>query len=143
MSSQPYEQWLDTLFIQLNQVQNPSKSAQSKLNLPRPVTGRMGSKVTKWDNFNIMCTRIQRDPQHVSEYIAAELCTTTSLTEKNELKIQYRLIPDKACTIFSKYMNEWVRCKVCKSLHTTLTRSLVGRYFVIHCESCLSDNSHE
>jgi translation initiation factor 2 subunit 2 len=136
-----YEQWLAALYSQLNQVRQPHKSAQTKINVPRPVTGRIGSKITKWDNFQEMCARIHRDPQNVADYISKELCTTISLTDKEELKIRYRLGPDKACAIFSKYMNEWVRCTGCKSLHTTLSKNPVGRYYVIHCESCLSDTN--
>lgn len=136
-----YNVWLNQLYDELA-IDTTTKNAQEKLNLPRAVTGRMGSKITKWDNFNVMCVKIQRDPQHVADYISTELCTTVSLTDKKELKIQYRLVPDKACAIFSKYMNEWVRCAVCKSLHTTLQKSTIGRFYIIHCESCLSDNSH-
>lgn len=141
MSVVSYEQWLTNLYVQINEVQTLSKPVKSKLNLPRPVTGRVGGKISIWTNFNLMCDKIQREPQQVADYIAEELCTTVSLTEKKELKIQYRLGSEKACQIFSKYMNAWVRCQTCQSLHTTLSRHAIGRYDVIHCEACLSNHS--
>lgn len=139
--STSYDQWLNTLYVQLDQTLQTHKASQTKINLPRPVTGRMGGKISIWSNFNLMCEKIQREPQQVADYIAEELCTTVSLTEKKELKIQYRLGSEKACQIFSKYMNMWARCNTCKSLHTILVRHAVGRYYVIQCESCLSEHA--
>lgn len=80
--STPYEQWLADLYVQLDQTLQPHKTSQTKINLPRPVTGRVGGKLSIWTNFNLMCEKIQRDSQHVADYTAEELRTIVSLTEK-------------------------------------------------------------
>ena len=130
-----YDAWLETLYGHLEGKQDIKR----KIDLPRPQTGRIGSKITRWDNFASMCTLINREPKHVSEYIGIELCTTTALTDTNQLKILYRLGTEKACQIFAKYITEWVRCQSCRSMNTTLSKHPVGRYNVIHCVGCLCD----
>jgi len=132
-----YSQALDALYEQLDAVVTPA----DKLQLPRPVTGRLGGPMSIWTNFPHLCELIDREPAQVAEYIAQELCTTVSLTEKLELKIRYRLGSEKACQILAKYLNVWVRCHVCRSLHTSLQRATTGRYHVIHCHSCLADHT--
>jgi len=137
-----YAQLLKSLYGQLNSTQQcDEKLASTKINIPLPVTGRLGTKLTKWTNFEIICFKLNRTPDHVAVFISKELCTTYSLTSTNELKLRYRLGPDRACAILSQYMNTWVRCAVCKSLHTLLVKNATHRFYTIQCESCLSDNA--
>lgn len=136
-----YHNLLKRLYQQLHKDRPESKLVTTKINIARPIMGKIGGRVTKWCNFHVMCEKIHRTPEHVAAYIAKELCTTYSLTSTNDLKIRYKLESERACLMFSKYMNEFVRCTTCKSLHTVMTKHPVYRFYVIHCESCLSENT--
>ena len=113
------------------------KDTFAKIKLPRPITGKLGGRMTKFSNFGDICAKINRSPEHVAAYINKELCVTSSLTPTFELKIKYRLGPDRACTMITKYMNEWVKCSSCASMTTTLIKNPVLRNYSIRCDRCL------
>lgn len=132
--STDYDRWVGRLFAELNPIQSEMKTT---IELPRPIVGMQGGRITVWSNFDLMCQKMNRSPDQVARFISSELCTTFSLTEKNAMKIRYKLKSDRACVMLSKFINECVKCTQCGGYSTKMEKDPVLRCQSIHCTKCL------
>jgi hypothetical protein len=73
---------------------------------------REGTKKTVFTNFTELCKAMNRNHEHVSAYLLAELGTSGSLDGQQRLVIKGRFLPKAFETVLRRYVNEWVACFV-------------------------------
>lgn len=69
---------------------------------------REGTKKTVFTNFMDMCRAMNRQQEHVSAYLLAELGTSGSLDGQQRLVIKGRFLPKSFETVLRRYVNECV-----------------------------------
>ncbi|KAJ3116693.1 hypothetical protein HDU96_009044 [Phlyctochytrium bullatum] len=84
---------------------------------------------------------MRREPDHLIQYLFAELGTTGSIDGSQRLIIKGRFQQKQIENILKRYIGkvEYVTCKTCKSGDTLLTKE--NRLFFLQCQSCGSTKS--
>jgi translation initiation factor 2 subunit 2 len=74
--------------------------------LKPPQVAREGTKKTVFTNFMELCKAMNRNHEHVSAYLLAELGTSGSLDGQQRLVIKGRFLPKSFETVLRRYVNE-------------------------------------
>lgn len=132
-----------------------------KIQIEPPIVGKDGTRKVVWSNFNSNCRAINRyvtdldlvislyslllslshsrsKPQHVLAFVLAELGTTGDIGDKG-LTIRGRYSSLNFEQLLRKYIQEYVTCKTCHSLDTTLKKE--NRIEFKCCNTCSSTSS--
>jgi len=127
--------------IRILQAQNPdlSSGARKRYTIVPPSVHREGNKKTIFANIAEICKRMHRQPDHVIQFLFAELGTTGSVDGEKRLVIKGRFQPKQLENVLRRYIVEYVTCKTCKSPDTILTKET--RIYFMTCESCGSRRS--
>ncbi|KAI0027196.1 eukaryotic translation initiation factor 2 beta [Vararia minispora EC-137] len=135
-----YPELLQRFYSQLH-AQNPSllTSSGKRYTIAPPQIHREGNKRSIFANISDICKRMHRQPEHVIQYLFAELGTTGSVDGSSRLVIRGRFQQKQIENVLRRYIVEYVTCKTCKSPDTLLTKE--NRIFFISCESCGSRRS--
>ncbi|KWU43249.1 translation initiation factor IF2/IF5, partial [Rhodotorula sp. JG-1b] len=129
-------------FYSLLYQSHPSLSGGSnkkKYTIPPPQLFREGSKRSVFANIADICKRMHRQPEHVIQFLFAELGTNGSVDGSAQLVIKGRFQQKQIENVLRRYIIEYVTCKTCKSPDTTLTKD--NRLFFMTCSSCGSTRS--
>ncbi|KAI0366553.1 eukaryotic translation initiation factor 2 beta [Pilatotrama ljubarskyi] len=135
-----YEELLHRFYAQLH-ASNPAllTSAGKRYTIAPPQIMREGNKKTIFANVSDICKRMHRQPEHVIQYMFAEMGTTGSVDGSGRLVIKGRFQQKQIEHVLRRYIVEYVTCKTCKSPDTILTKE--NRIFFMSCESCGSRRS--
>ncbi|GAA5988334.1 hypothetical protein JCM10908_002169 [Rhodotorula pacifica] len=114
-------------------------SSKKKYTIPPPQLFREGSKRSVFANIADICKRMHRQPEHVIQFLFAELGTNGSVDGSAQLVIKGRFQQKQIENVLRRYIIEYVTCKTCKSPDTTLTKD--NRLFFMTCSSCGSTRS--
>ncbi|KAF8333103.1 domain found in IF2B/IF5-domain-containing protein [Cantharellus anzutake] len=127
--------------IRTLQSQNPdlSSGTRKRYTIVPPSVHRDGNKKTIFANIAEICRRMHRQPEHIIQFIFAELGTTGSVDGEKRLVIKGRFQPKQIENVLRRYIVEYVTCKTCKSPDTILTKET--RIYFMTCESCGSRRS--
>mmetsp|Transcript_26604 Transcript_26604/g.58541 ORF Transcript_26604/g.58541 Transcript_26604/m.58541 type:complete len:229 (+) Transcript_26604:57-743(+) len=120
---------------------NPEYSEKRRQTMKPPQLMRVGTKKTLWVNFQEICKMMKRSPDHVFQFMMAELGTEGSIDGMQRLVIRGKFVPKYIESLLRKYIVEYVTCQMCRSFNTTLTRDSVSRLFFVHCQECGSSRS--
>lgn len=126
----------DAMLARLRECTASRDNATTRLTIPVPVMGRIGTKKTSIANFTRICEVIGRDVPRVARYFDVELAAKSSVDEDGGLTIRGRFKQSQIEKIIKKYISEYVACKVCGSLETTVEKQL--RIEQIQCAWCKS-----
>jgi len=131
-----YEELLDRVFGILKE-KNPELTGERRRTvLKPPQVAREGTKKTVFTNFMDLCKAMNRQHEHVSAYLLAELGTSGSLDGQQRLVIKGRFLPKSFETVLRRYVNEYVLCPGCKSVDTLLDRDSSTRLMHLRCQQC-------
>ncbi|RPD61832.1 eukaryotic translation initiation factor 2 beta [Lentinus tigrinus ALCF2SS1-7] len=135
-----YEELLHRFYAQLH-ASNPAllTSAGKRYTIAPPQLAREGNKKTIFANVSDICKRMHRQPEHVIQYMFAEMGTTGSVDGSGRLVIKGRFQQKQIEHVLRRYIVEYVTCKTCKSPDTLLSKE--NRIFFMSCESCGSRRS--
>ncbi|KAJ3483863.1 hypothetical protein NLI96_g6022 [Meripilus lineatus] len=135
-----YPELLQRFYAQLH-ASNPAllTSAGKRYTIAPPQLAREGNKKTIFVNVSDICKRMHRPPEHVIQYMFAEMGTTGSVDGSGRLVIRGRFQQKQIEHVLRRYIVEYVTCKTCKSPDTLLTKE--NRIFFMSCESCGSRRS--
>ncbi|TCD60137.1 hypothetical protein EIP91_010685 [Steccherinum ochraceum] len=135
-----YPELLQRFYNQLHAA-NPAllNSAGKRYTIAPPQLAREGNKKTIFANVTDICRRMHRQPEHVIQYMFAEMGTTGSVDGSGRLVIKGRFQQKQVEHVLRRYIVEYVTCKTCKSPDTLLTKE--NRIFFLACESCGSRRS--
>ncbi|XP_071720621.1 eukaryotic translation initiation factor 2 subunit beta-like [Rutidosis leptorrhynchoides] len=129
-----YEELLGRVFHILRE-NNPELAGDRRRTVMRPPQIlREGTKKTVFANFMDLCKSMHRLPEHVMNFLLAELGTSGSLDGQQRLIIKGRFAPKNFEGILRRYANEYVTCNGCKRQDTVLTKE--NRLFFLRCEKC-------
>ncbi|GAA6056450.1 hypothetical protein JCM3770_007474 [Rhodotorula araucariae] len=136
-----YTELLGRFFSLLYQ-SHPSLSGgtnKKKYTIPPPQLFREGNKRSIFANIADICKRMHRQPEHVIQFLFAELGTNGSVDGSARLVIKGRFQQKQIENVLRRYIVEYVTCKTCKSPDTTMTKD--NRLFFMTCSSCGSTRS--
>lgn len=129
-----YDELLGRVFNILRQ-NNPELAGEKRRTVMRPPQVlREGTKKTVFVNFMDLCKAMHRQPEHVMNYLLAELGTSGNLDGQQRLVVKGRFAPKNFEGILRRYVNEYVMCHGCKSPDTVLSKE--NRLFFLRCEQC-------
>ncbi|CDK24324.1 unnamed protein product [Kuraishia capsulata CBS 1993] len=137
-----YEDLLHRFFNILRE-NNPELAggSGSKLKVPPPVCQREGNKKTLFANVQEIAAVLQRNPEHIIQYLFAELGTSGSIDGQKRLIMRGRFQPKHIENVLRRYIAEYVTCETCKSMNTELKRESANRLHFIVCKACGSTKS--
>ncbi|CAG8551685.1 450_t:CDS:2 [Acaulospora morrowiae] len=134
-----YQELLGRVFHILRQ-NNPELAGEKKrYTIAPPSVHREGNKKTIFANVIDICKKMHRQPEHVIQFLFAELGTSGSIDGSQRLIIKGRFQQKQLENVLRRYIVEYVTCKTCKSPDTILTKE--NRIFFQQCESCGSMRS--
>ncbi|KAG8216114.1 eukaryotic translation initiation factor 2 beta [Butyriboletus roseoflavus] len=135
-----YQELLTRFYVSLH-ASNPSllTSAGKRYTIAPPQILREGVRRSIFANVADICRRMHRSPEHVIQFLFAEMGTTGSVDGSGRLVIKGRFQPKQVENVLRRYIVEYVTCKTCKSPDTLLTKE--NRIFFMSCESCGSRRS--
>ncbi|KAJ3383802.1 hypothetical protein HDU92_003924 [Lobulomyces angularis] len=113
---------------------NPDRKDIGAYRIAPPSIHREGTKKTMFANLVDICKKMRRQPDHLIQYLFAELGTSGSIDGAERLIIKGRFQQKQIENVLKRYIVEYVTCKTCKSGETTLTKE--NRLFFLQCESC-------
>ncbi len=135
-----YDELLDRV-VKILQDNNPDLIDRKRQTMKPPQLMRVGTKKTLWVNFQEICTMMNRQPEHVFQFMMAELGTEGSIDGNHRLVIRGKYVPKYIESLLRKYISEYVTCKMCRSPNTELTKDTVSRLFFCRCKDCGSSRS--
>lgn len=139
----PYESLLSRFFATLKK-NNPELAGDRlgpKFRIPPPVCQREGSKKTLFANVQDIATVLQRNPEHLIQFLFAELGTSGSIDGEKRLVLKGKFQPKQMESVLRRYIIEYVTCKTCKSMNTELKRESANRLHFLNCKACGSTRS--
>lgn len=131
-------------FFDILKKNNPelaSDRSGPKFRIPPPIVQREGSKKTLFANVQEIATVLQRSPEHLIQYLFAELGTTGSIDGEKRLILKGKFQPKQMESVLRRYIIEYVTCKTCKSMNTELKRESANRLHFLSCKACGSTRS--
>ncbi|GMM34478.1 translation initiation factor eIF2 subunit beta [Saccharomycopsis crataegensis] len=137
-----YEDLLERFFTVLK-TNNPELAGERsgvRLKIPPPIVAREPKK-TIFSNVKDISQKLQRDPEHVIQYLFAELGTSGSIDGKEQLIIKGKFMQKQLEYVLKKYILEYVTCQTCRSINTKLVRENANRLYFMVCNSCGSTRS--
>ncbi|KAF2078207.1 hypothetical protein CYY_000497 [Polysphondylium violaceum] len=123
----------------LLQANNPDLISSEKRQMKPPKVLKDGTKKIIWANFAEICQILNRKPEHVLQYVFAELGTNGSVDGNERLVIRGRFNTSQIEVVIRHYIAEYVACRNCRSPNTTLERN--NRLYFLCCNACNSKRS--
>ncbi|KAI8866960.1 hypothetical protein GQ42DRAFT_180983 [Ramicandelaber brevisporus] len=134
-----YEELLGRFFKTLRE-NNPELAGEKKtFSVAPPIVTREGSKKTAFANITDICKRMNRAPEHLIQFLFAELGTSGSTDGTQRLIIRGVFQQKQIENVLRSYFREYVICKMCKSADTVLTKD--NRLQFMRCSSCASERT--
>lgn len=139
----PYEDLLSRFFgiLKKNNPELAGNRSGPKFRIPPPVCQREGSKKTLFANVQEIATVLQRNPEHLIQFLFAELGTSGSIDGEKRLVLKGKFQPKQMESVLRRYILEYVTCKTCKSMNTELKRESANRLHFLSCKACGSTRS--
>jgi translation initiation factor 2 subunit 2 len=131
-----YEELVGRVFEILSE-KNPELTATKKRILLRPPeVQKEGTKKTVFANFMELCRMMNRNSEHVQQFLLAELGTSGSLDGNSRLILKGRFQPKAFEVTLRRYITEYVLCLSCKSMDTLLDKDSATRLNYLRCQQC-------
>lgn len=142
-SKLPYN-FLLSRFFEILKKNNPELAGDRvglKFKIPPPICQREGSKKTLFANVQAIATVLQRNPEHLIQFLFAELGTSGSIDGEKRLVLKGKFQPNQIESVIRRYILEYVTCGTCKSINTELKRESANRLHFLSCKACGSTRS--
>jgi translation initiation factor 2 subunit 2 len=128
-----YDQMLEKIY-ELMGIERDESTASVRIKPPK--VERIGSKKTAWLNFRSSCETLKRSEDHMSLFFSAEIGSLTSITQDGALLIRGVLPNTKIESLVRKYIENYVKCPMCRSTNTTLHKDADTRLMTLQCNFC-------
>ncbi|MEL9939634.1 MAG: translation initiation factor IF-2 subunit beta [Ignisphaera sp.] len=123
-----YEALLDRVYRSL-----PKRVSGRAYDIPTLEIDYVGDH-TVVKNFGFVCERIRREPRIVMRFLLKELAMPGSLNPDNSLIIYKRVSAKSIQSLYTRFLESYVRCSTCGSYDTELVRE--GKVWFIRCLAC-------
>ena len=101
-----------------------------------PFVSRLSSKKTVWSNFNECCLSINRDKEHIKNYIICELGTEGSIDGNQYFILKGNYNQKHIENLLRKYISLYVQCSLCRCINTYVKRDQTSRLNFLVCNEC-------
>eukprot|EP01127_Copromyxa_protea_P008293 TRINITY_DN18_c0_g1_i1.p1 TRINITY_DN18_c0_g1~~TRINITY_DN18_c0_g1_i1.p1 ORF type:complete len:184 (+),score=37.00 TRINITY_DN18_c0_g1_i1:54-605(+) len=101
-----YNELLKRIYDEHRDKKGLSGEGPSKIQIEPPQVGKVGTRRVVWTNFAANCRTVNRKPEHVQQFVLAELGTTGDLGEGNKLLIKGRYSPKQLEVLLKKYISK-------------------------------------
>ena len=135
----PYDTLLKRLY-NLMKKENPNSSTGG-LKIPNIQVGIVGKDRSCWMNFEKVANSLNRNLEHLFQYILSELGIEGTIGGENQANFKAKVTQISLQKVLTKYINDYVRCPNCKSFNTILKKDQSTRLQQIFCESCKSEKT--
>ncbi len=115
--------------------------SKTHLKLVPPLVEKISIKKVMFVNIKQISNIIERDIEHLKQFILTECSTTGSFDEEKRLILKGRYDSKQIESILKKYINEYVKCNNCSNLSTKLEKDTITRLTFIICNNCKSKKS--
>jgi translation initiation factor 2 subunit 2 len=132
-----YEELLSRIYTAMGVKQDDS----SYVRIKPPKTEQVGGKKTAWLNFRLTCATLNRSEEHVNLFVSSELGVLTSITDGGALLIRGIFPGQKLEGLIRKYMENYVKCVMCRATKTVLRKDTISRLMMMDCNSCKASRS--
>lgn len=139
-SDYTYTELLERVYSSLH-ANNPNLATRKRHVMPPPQLARIGTRKTMWGNFAQAAQVMRRQPEHLMQFLLAELGTEGSIDGNQRLVIRGRFQSKQIESLLKKYIVEYVTCHMCRNPDTGLSRDSVTRLYFLQCENCGSRRS--
>ena len=136
-----YDELLGRVFGILNEKNPELAGTKKRVLLKPPEVLREGTKKTVFANFTELSKMMNRNHEHVLQYLLAELGTSGSLDGTNRLVLKGRFQPKAFESTLRRYISEYVLCHSCKSMDTLLDKDSATRLSYLRCQQCGASRS--
>jgi translation initiation factor 2 subunit 2 len=136
-----YEELLGRVFGILSEKNPELAGTKKRVLLKPPNVLREGTKKTVFANFMELSSMMNRNSEHVQQFLLAELGTSGSLDGSNRLILKGRFQPKAFEVTLRRYINEYVLCHSCKSMDTLLDKDSATRLSYLRCQQCGASRS--
>jgi translation initiation factor 2 subunit 2 len=114
---------------------------QGLASIKPPAVSRFGAKKTAWSNFVEICESLNREEDHLKDFIFSELGTDGAKDAQQRLLLKGKFNPRNIESLLRRYIIAYVQCTMCRSLDTELKRDPANRLYFMHCNACRSSKS--
>ena len=104
-----------------------------RLDLPAPAAREEGN-VTVVENFQTLATRLDREPDHLLQFLQRELGTNGHIDESGRGRLTGSFDADRIGTAVDAYVERFVSCSECGLPDTRLERE--NGVQILRCEAC-------
>ncbi len=125
---------INKLYDTLNDNENITCACKDE-NITKPIVRYdFSSKRTVWDNFSLNCQQINRSDEDLQKFLLKEFKAGNSVSSKGELRLKgrYNTMINSA---FERYLQDYVVCKACKSIKTTIHVNYANNLDYIICNN--------
>jgi translation initiation factor 2 subunit 2 len=121
----------------LERLYNPTIQKRKRYSIQPVQIKRVGTRRTMWINLKQISESMNRDLNHVSQFILSEFATEGSIDSNHRLIVKGKFSATQIEGLIKKYISEYVICRTCLQPNdTTLEHDSITRLFFIKCERC-------
>jgi len=124
-----YDEMLDRAIAETPDV----TEGDERLDLPDPEVREEGN-VTVVENFQTLCDQLGREPDHLLQFLQAEVGTSGHIDESGRARITGSFGADRIAEAVDGYTSAFVRCSECGLPDTRLERE--NGVELLRCEAC-------
>jgi translation initiation factor 2 subunit 2 len=136
-----YEELMGRVFGILSEKNPELAGVKKRVLLKPPEVLREGTKKTVFANFTELSKMMNRNSEHVQQFLLAELGTSGSLDGTSRLILKGRFQPKAFESTLRRYISEYVLCHSCKSMDTLLDKDSATRLSYLRCQQCGASRS--
>ena len=107
-----YQELLSRVFSMIRQHNPELAGEKKKFTIPPPQVAREGTKKTMFANIVEICKRMRRQPDHLIQYLFAELGTTGSIDGSQRLLIKGRFQQKQIEIVLKRYIGEFILFRI-------------------------------
>jgi len=136
-----YAELLGRVFTILTEKNPELAGGKKRVLLKPPEVAREGTKKTVFVNFMDLARMMNRNSEHVQQFLLAELGTSGSLDGQSRLVLKGRFQPKAFEVTLRRYVTDYVLCHACKSMDTLLDKDSNTRLSYLRCQQCGASRS--
>ena len=91
-----------------NKTKDPS--VRKKIIIKHPAVEKLLGKRSLWSNFDETCNTLERKPEHLLQYVSAELNTDCSLNSEQQLVMKGKVTNKQIESVLKKYISNFLLC---------------------------------
>lgn len=125
-----YPYTYDDLLFRLHNAKS-ADDLYKKINLP-PLKVSRKNKLSIFVNLSDFSDKLNRTKEQIGDFFKIESGTSVSINNQNQLLIQGILSEAKCESIMRNYIKEFVMCRQCKGLNSSLVKENGLNFLVCH-----------